>query len=109
MCGGASRRGGLIAGIAAAVKESIPTVKVIGVQAAGAASMVNAVNSGRIEKLPIVSTIADGIAIQQPGELTYALVRKYVDELVTVSDEKLPAPFSLLSNKASWWLREPVQ
>lgn len=81
--------GGLIAGIAAAVKELIPTVKVIGVQAAGAASMVNAVNSGRIEKLPIVSTIADGIAIQQPGELTYALVRKYVDELVTVSDEEI--------------------
>ncbi len=81
--------GGLIGGIAACLKEASPAVKIIGVEAAGAASMANAVNLGRIEKLPLAATIADGIAIQQPGELTFALVQKYVDQLVTVPDEEI--------------------
>ena len=83
--------GGLISGIAYAIKTINPKVKVYGVQAKGAPSMKNAVEQGKIEALSSVSTIADGIAVKQPGELTYALCSKYVDEIVTVSDDEISA------------------
>ncbi len=83
--------GGLISGIAYAIKTINPKVKVYGVQAKGAPSMKNAVDHGEIEELPSVSTIADGIAVKKPGELTYALCSKYVDEIVTVSDDEISA------------------
>ena len=83
--------GGLISGIAYAVKTLTPSVKVIGVEAKGAPCMKNAIEHGALEKLPSVSTIADGIAVKQPGDLTYELCSKYVDEIVTVSDDEISA------------------
>ena len=83
--------GGLISGIAFAMKAINPNVKVYGVQAAGAPSMRNSVRDHEIEELPSVSTIADGIAVKKPGSLTYELCSKYVDEIVTVSDDEISA------------------
>jgi threonine dehydratase len=83
--------GGLISGVAYAMKTLNPNVKIYGVQAEGAASMVNALNVHRIEKLPSVSTFADGIAVKEPGVNTYELVSKYVDEVVTVTEDETAA------------------
>ncbi len=83
--------GGLISGVAFAVKSLNPNIKVYGVQAAGAPSMFNAVRDGKIECLDSVSTIADGIAVKEPGENTFGFVSKYVDEIVTVTDDEISA------------------
>ena len=83
--------GGLISGVAYAIKQLNPAVKVYGVQAAGAPSMVNSVKEGKIKRLASVTTIADGIAVKEPGDLTYELVSQYVDELVTVTDDEVAA------------------
>ena len=83
--------GGLISGIAYTVKTLCPSVKVYGVQASGAPSMANSVRAGKIEELTGVSTIADGIAVKKPGNLTYELCSKYVDEIVTVTDDEISA------------------
>lgn len=81
--------GGLISGIAFAVKSLNPNVKVYGVQAAGAASMVRSLESHKREILPSVSTIADGIAVKEPGTLTYDICSKYVDGIVTVTEDEI--------------------
>ena len=81
--------GGLIAGIAYAVKHLAPHIKVYGVQAVGAPSMYNALKNGSIEALTSVSTIADGIAVKRPGENTFRLCSQYVDEVVTVTDGEI--------------------
>ena len=83
--------GGLISGIAYTIKTLAPNVKVYGAQAAGAPSMVNSLAGHKIETLPSVSTIADGIAVKRPGNLTYQTVEKYVDEVVTVTDDEISA------------------
>lgn len=83
--------GGLISGVAFAIKSLNPNIKVYGVQAAGAPSMYNAVKDGKIECLESVSTIADGIAVKEPGENTFKLVSEYVDEIVTVNDDEIAA------------------
>ena len=83
--------GGLISGIAFTLKSLNPSVKVYGVQAAGAPSMRNSLRDGKIETLSGVSTIADGIAVKQPGDLTYEICQKYVDEIVTVTDDEIAA------------------
>ena len=83
--------GGLISGIAYTIKTLNPHVKVIGVQAKGAPSMKNAIEHGEVEELPSVSTIADGIAVKKPGDLTYEICSKYVDEIVTVTDDEISA------------------
>ncbi|MBQ7769929.1 MAG: threonine ammonia-lyase [Clostridia bacterium] len=83
--------GGLISGIAYTIKTLNPNVKVIGVQAKGAPSMKNAIEHGEVEELPSVSTIADGIAVKKPGNLTYEICSKYVDEIVTVTDDEISA------------------
>ena len=83
--------GGLISGIAYTIKTINPKVKVYGVQAQGAPSMYNSVKDGKIEELSGVSTIADGIAVKKPGSLTYAICKKYVDEIVTVTDDEIAA------------------
>ncbi len=83
--------GGLISGIAYTIKTLNPHVKVYGVQAKGAPSMKNAVEHGEMEALSSVSTIADGIAVKQPGDITYELCKNYVDEIVTVSDDEISA------------------
>ena len=83
--------GGLISGIAYTIKTINPKVKVYGVQAAGAPSMKNSVTNGKIEELGSVATIADGIAVKKPGDLTYELCKNYVDEIVTVTDDEISA------------------
>lgn len=83
--------GGLISGIAYTIKAINPSVKVYGVQAQGAPSMRNSVRDHEIEELASVSTIADGIAVKKPGNLTYEICSKYVDEIVTVNDDEISA------------------
>ncbi|MBR4096260.1 MAG: threonine ammonia-lyase [Oscillospiraceae bacterium] len=91
--------GGLISGIAYTVKQIRPSVKVYGVQVAGAPSMFNSINNGEIECLSSVSTIADGIAVKKPGENTYALVKEYVDEIALVSDDEVASAILALVEK----------
>lgn len=81
--------GGLISGVAFAIKSLRPEVKVYGVQAAGAPSMLNALRDKKIETLDSVKTIADGIAVKTPGEHTYEYCSKYVDDIVTVTDDEV--------------------
>ncbi|MBE6335071.1 MAG: threonine ammonia-lyase [Lentimicrobiaceae bacterium] len=99
--------GGLIAGIAMAIKEMNPKVKVIGVNAAGAASMVGSLKANEIITLPSVSTIADGIAVKTPGNLTFDLVQKYVDDVVTVTDTEIAHTAYLMLQRAKI-LAEPA-
>ena len=81
--------GGLISGIAYTIKKLKPSCKVYGVQAAGAPSMEQSITDGEIETLDGVNTIADGIAVKTPGNLTYDLCQKYVDGIVTVTDDEI--------------------
>lgn len=83
--------GGLIAGIAAAIKETRPSVRVIGVEAEGADAFHQSFESpdGQPVSLETVNTIADGIAVKTPGRLTYPIVRKYVDDVVVVRDDEI--------------------
>lgn len=83
--------GGLISGIAYTIKNLNPKVKVYGVQAAGAPSMFNSVHDKQIEELDSVFTIADGIAVKKPGDITYDICSKYVDKIVTVTDDEISA------------------
>ncbi len=81
--------GGLISGVAFAMKTLKPDIKVYGVQAEGAPSMVQSLNNGKIECLDSVSTIADGIKVKEPGVNTFEYCQKYVDKIVTVSDDEV--------------------
>jgi threonine dehydratase len=83
--------GGLISGIAIALKELRPTIRVIGVQAEQAASAVLARRVGQVVPLTAIKTIADGIAVKRVGDLTFALMERYVDDLVSVSDDDIAA------------------
>ena len=91
--------GGLISGLAFAVKSLRPDVKVYGVQAAGAPSMFNAMRDHKIETLESVSTIADGIAVKTPGEHTFEYVSKYVDGIVTVTEDEICSAILALIEK----------
>lgn len=90
--------GGLASGVAFTIKSLNPNVKVYGVQANGAPSMKNSIDKGEILRLGSVSTIADGIKVMEPGEHTFALCRKYLDGIVTVSDDEI--------SSAILWLME---
>ena len=81
--------GGLISGVAFAVKALRPNVKVYGVQAEGAPSMLNSIKNNEIQTLPSVSTFADGIAVKSPGENTFHYCSQYVDEIVTVNEDEI--------------------
>lgn len=81
--------GGLISGVAFALKSLKPEIQVYGVQASGAPSMVTSIENGRIECLESVSTIADGIKVKEPGANTFELCQKYVDKVVTVTDDEI--------------------
>ena len=91
--------GGLISGIAYTLKTINPNIKVYGVQAQGAPSMKQSMESGKVEALSSVSTIADGIAVKKPGDLTYELCSKYVDDIVTVSDDEISAAILALMER----------
>ena len=91
--------GGLISGVAFALKTLNPLIKVYGVQAAGAASMVQSLHVHKRKCLSSVSTIADGICVKEPGELTYEICSKYVDDIVTVSEDEICAAILQLLEK----------
>jgi threonine dehydratase len=88
--------GGLVSGIAVAVKALRPEVRVVGVQAASAAAFPPSLAAGEPRRLGDYRTIADGIAVGRPGDLTFAHVNKLVDEIVTVSEEELSRALLLL-------------
>ena len=83
--------GGLASGVAFAIKTLNPNIKVYGVQASGDPSMLLSFEHKHVECLPSVATIADGIAVKEPGELTYQLCRKYLDGVVTVTEDEICA------------------
>lgn len=98
--------GGLISGIAIALKEINPNIKIIGVEAEGAASMLASKNSNEVLTLPHCHTIADGIAVKRPGELTFNIVKELVDDLITVSDKEIAHSTYLLLQRGKL-LAEP--
>ncbi|MFK8243746.1 MULTISPECIES: threonine ammonia-lyase [unclassified Facklamia] len=81
--------GGLASGVARLAKLLKPSVKVIGVEPSGAASMKLSLEKGTVQSLPKVQTIADGVAVKTPGKLTYAVVSQCIDEIITVDDVNL--------------------
>lgn len=91
--------GGLLSGIAFAIKSLRPEVKVYGVQAAGAASMYQAFKDKKYETLSKVNTFADGIAVKTPGENTYEMISKYVDDIVTVTEDEIATAILTLIEK----------
>lgn len=91
--------GGLISGVAFAVKSLKPEVKIYGVQAANAPSMFNSVNEKKITTLKSVATFADGIAVKTPGDITFEMVEKYVDEVITVSEDEIATAILSLIEK----------
>jgi threonine dehydratase len=92
--------GGLLAGIAIAVKSLRPDVRVVGVQAAGAAAYPGSLARGGPVALTSMKTMADGIAVGRPGDITFAAVRDHVDEIVTVSEDSLARALLALLERA---------
>lgn len=91
--------GGLISGIAATIKQLKPSCKVFGVQAANAGSMFESIKQHKRIELKNVNTFADGTAVKLPGELTYSLCEKYVDEIITVSEDEIASAVLTLIEK----------
>ena len=91
--------GGLISGIAAASKLKNPQIKIIGVEPEGAASAIEALKNGRVVELEEANTIADGTAVKRIGDTPFEYIKKYVDDIVTVSDYELMEAFLLLVEK----------
>jgi threonine dehydratase len=92
--------GGLLAGMAIAIKAKRPDVRVIGVQAEGAAAYPGSLAAGHPVKLESMQTMADGIAVGLPGDITFAAVRDHVDEILTVSEESLSRALLALLERA---------
>ena len=91
--------GGLISGVAYTLKAIRPSIKVYGVQVAGTPSMYNSIKNKKIECLDSVHTIADGIAVKQPGVNTFDLVSKYVDDIALVTDDEIACAILALIEK----------
>jgi threonine dehydratase len=92
--------GGLISGIATAVKGKLPDARVVGVQAEGASSVADSLQKGEIVSRDSVDTIADGIATRHVGEKPFAVIRERVDEVVTVSDEEIAVALTYLLERS---------
>ncbi|MDC7231945.1 MAG: threonine ammonia-lyase [Spirochaetales bacterium] len=88
--------GGLIAGIAAAVKAKRPDVRIIGVEPEGASAMSDSVFRNKLQTLDSVETIADGVAVKTPGSQTFPVIKEFVDEIITIPDAELMEAFLLL-------------
>ena len=88
--------GGMISGIACAIKEIKPDVRIIGVEAVAAASAKASRDAGEVVKIAVSDTLADGIVTKRIGEITYPLIERYVDELVSVGEEEIAAAILLL-------------
>lgn len=91
--------GGLISGIAIAARALKPDITIIGVQAAGAASCRSSLDAGKVQMLPALNTIADGIAVKRPGALTYSIIEQLVDDVVLVRDEEIIKAVLLLMER----------
>lgn len=91
--------GGLIAGIALAAKKIKPSIKIIGVEPEGAMAMKMSMDSNRLISLESVNTIADGVAVKNPGDITFSIIKELVDEIVTVTDFDIMEAFLLLTEK----------
>lgn len=91
--------GGLVAGIAMAAKAINPGIRIIGVEPMGACSMRASINEGRVACLPSVCTNAEGVAVKQPGDLSYALTQKYVDDIITVNEKDIQENVLLVMEK----------
>jgi threonine dehydratase len=94
--------GGLVSGVAAAVKQTRDDVTVIGVEPAGAASMKNAVDAGEVRTLAHSQSIADGLLAVRPGDLNFAHVRRFVDRLETVSEDEIAGAVRWLFNEVKF-------
>ncbi len=92
--------GGLIAGIAFVLKKVKPGVRIIGVQAGGAPSMFLSFKEGALTGCRETCTFADGIAIRQPGDITFSVIKEYVDEIVTVDDEEIASSVLMLLERS---------
>lgn len=92
--------GGLAAGIALAVKESLPQVEIIGVQAGACASLPGSLEKGSPTAVPGATTLADGIAVKRPGELTLPLLERYLDDVVVVDEDEIAEAIVLLLQRA---------
>ncbi|ATB28089.1 threonine ammonia-lyase [Melittangium boletus] len=88
--------GGLISGVACAIKETNPRIKIIGIQASAIASMKASVEAGVLTEVPAGTTIADGIAVKRPGDYTFEMIRRYVDDILTVDEEEIANAILLL-------------
>ncbi len=99
--------GGLIGGIAAAVKLNKPTVKVYGVEPDGAAAMRKSLDAGSAVHLDRIDTVADGLAAPMAGDLNYEIVKQYVDDVVTVSDQEIIQAMGIILSRAKL-LTEPA-
>ena len=91
--------GGLISGVAAAAKMKNPQIKIVGVEPEGAASALKSIEKGKVTELKEASTIADGAAVKRIGNIVFDYIKKYVDEIITVSDYELMEAFLLLVEK----------
>lgn len=91
--------GGLISGVAFALKTLKPDVRIYGVQAENAASMAKSIEAGQQLTLPTVKTFADGIAVKHPGDTTFRMIQQYVDGVVTVSEDEIAAAILALMEK----------
>ncbi len=91
--------GGLISGVAAAAKMKNPQIKIVGVEPEGAASALKSIEKGKVTELKEASTIADGAAVKKIGNIDFDYIKKYVDEIITVSDYELMEAFLLLVEK----------
>ncbi len=91
--------GGLISGIAIAAKAIKPDIKIIGVEASNAASMKNSIDSGHLLSLEKINTIADGISIKTPGNITFEICKEYLDDIITVTDEEIAGAILMLMER----------
>ena len=93
--------GGLIAGIAVAVKASLPGVKIVGVQTRACPSMIRSLAQGSPAEVEVCHTLADGIAVNRPGDLNFSIIKNYVDEVVEVDEESIASAIFNLLDKAN--------
>lgn len=91
--------GGLISGILTAIKETNPKIKVIGVEPELANDTYLSLQNGKITTIPVSQTIADGLRTNQPGDLTFPVLMKYLDDIVLVSEEEIRQSFSFVMER----------
>ena len=91
--------GGLISGVAVAIKESLPSARVFGVEPRGAAVMRKSLDAGHAERMPSMSTIADGLAAPMAGERNFEIVRRWVEDIVLVDDDEIAEAMRVLMSR----------